>query len=75
VITQAGEAGDEGGECLAARGVPVDDVVVAGGTILAQPALYEAFTTALAATAPTAQAHPLQVPPVEGAVTLARSLL
>ncbi|MFE9621393.1 N-acetylglucosamine kinase [Streptomyces sp. NPDC006527] len=75
VITQAGEALAALVTRLAARGVPVDDVVVAGGTILAQPALYEAFTTALAATAPTAQAHPLQVPPVEGAVTLARSLL
>lgn len=60
---------------LAARGVAVDDVVVAGGTILAQPLLYDAFTTALADRVPTARPQPLRVPPVEGAVALARSLL
>ncbi|KUN30228.1 ATPase [Streptomyces antibioticus] len=60
---------------LAARGVAVDDVVVAGGTILAQPLLYDAFTTALADSVPTARPQPLRVPPVEGAVALARSLL
>ncbi|MGK5694979.1 N-acetylglucosamine kinase [Streptomyces sp. URMC 128] len=60
---------------LAARGVPVDDVVVAGGTVLAQPALYEAFTSALAESLPAARPQPLRVPPVEGAVALARSLL
>ncbi|MFI9832214.1 BadF/BadG/BcrA/BcrD ATPase family protein [Streptomyces sp. NPDC051913] len=62
-------------ERLAARGVAVDDVVVAGGTILAQPLLYDAFTTALADRVPTARPQPLRVPPVEGAVALARSLL
>ncbi|MFC3572265.1 N-acetylglucosamine kinase [Streptomyces yaanensis] len=60
---------------LAARGVPVDDVVVAGSTVLAQPALYDAFTSSLAETVPGARPTPLQVPPVEGAVALARSLL
>ncbi|MEV5357902.1 BadF/BadG/BcrA/BcrD ATPase family protein [Streptomyces sp. NPDC052693] len=60
---------------LAARGVSVDDVVVAGGTVLAQPALYEAFTAALATSLPTARPHRLRVPPVQGALTLARSLL
>ncbi|GGX19673.1 N-acetylglucosamine kinase [Streptomyces lomondensis] len=60
---------------LAARGVAVDDVVVAGGTVLAQPALYEAFTAALAEALPGARPQPLRVPPVEGAVALARSLL
>jgi N-acetylglucosamine kinase-like BadF-type ATPase len=72
----------EGGRALAAlvtrlarRGVAVDDVVVAGGTVLAQPALYEAFTSALAEALPGARPQPLHVPPVEGAVTLARSLL
>jgi N-acetylglucosamine kinase-like BadF-type ATPase len=60
---------------LAARGVPVDDVVVAGGTVLAQPALYEAFTAALAESLPGARPQPLRVPPVEGALVLARSLL
>ncbi|KDN75700.1 ATPase [Streptomyces olindensis] len=59
---------------LAARGVAVDDVVVAGGTVLAQPALYEAFTRALAEALPGARPQPLRVPPVEGAVALARSL-
>ncbi|MFJ8048614.1 N-acetylglucosamine kinase [Streptomyces luteogriseus] len=60
---------------LAARGVAVDDVVVAGGTVLAQPALYEAFTAALAESLPGARTQPLRVPPVEGALALARSLL
>ncbi|MET9527370.1 N-acetylglucosamine kinase [Streptomyces coeruleorubidus] len=60
---------------LAGRGVAVDDVVVAGGTMLAQPALYEAFTSALAESLPAARPQRLRVPPVEGAVALARSLL
>ncbi|WP_338784947.1 BadF/BadG/BcrA/BcrD ATPase family protein [Streptomyces sp. DG1A-41] len=60
---------------LAGRGVVVDDVVVAGGTVLAQPALYEAFASALAESLPAARPQPLRVPPVEGAVALARSLL
>ncbi|MFI6282934.1 N-acetylglucosamine kinase [Streptomyces sp. NPDC050988] len=59
---------------LAGRGVPVDDVVVAGSTVLVQPALYEAFTDALAEALPSARPRPLRVPPVEGAVALARSL-
>ncbi|MFF8674043.1 N-acetylglucosamine kinase [Streptomyces sp. NPDC015242] len=59
---------------LAARGVAVDDVVVAGGTVLAQPALYEAFTAALAASLPAARPQRLRVPPVQGALALARSL-
>ncbi len=90
VVFTAAEAGSplaraviaEGGRALAAlvvrlarRGVAVDDVVVAGGTVLAQPALYEAFTSALAEALPGARPHPLRVPPVEGAVALARSLL
>ncbi|MFI6377525.1 BadF/BadG/BcrA/BcrD ATPase family protein [Streptomyces sp. NPDC050546] len=90
VVFAAAEAGSplaravitEGGRALAAlvvrlarRGVAVDDVVVAGGTVLAQPALYEAFTSALAEVLPGARPGPLRVPPVEGAVALARSLL
>ncbi|MEU4487004.1 BadF/BadG/BcrA/BcrD ATPase family protein [Streptomyces purpurascens] len=90
VVFAAAEAGSplaraviaEGGRALAAlvvrlarRGVAVDDVVVAGGTVLAQSALYEAFTSALAEVLPGARPQPLRVPPVEGAVALARSLL
>ncbi|MFC9842543.1 N-acetylglucosamine kinase [Streptomyces sp. NPDC060223] len=60
---------------LAARGVNVDDVVVAGSTVLAQPSLYEAFVSSLEAAVPTARPRPLRAPPVEGAVALARSLL
>ncbi|MFE9020780.1 N-acetylglucosamine kinase [Streptomyces sp. NPDC007808] len=72
----------EGGRSLAAlvarlavRGVPVDDVVVAGSTVLAQPVLYDAFTRALAESVPGARTSPLRQPPVEGAVALARSLV
>ncbi|MGW1274892.1 ATPase, partial [Streptomyces sp. NPDC002491] len=53
----------------------VDDVVVAGGTVLGQPALYEAFAGALETAVPGARPRPLTVAPVEGAVALARSLL
>jgi N-acetylglucosamine kinase-like BadF-type ATPase len=60
---------------LAERGVPVDDVVVSGGTVLAQPRLYDALTSALAEQVPGARPWPIQVPPVEGAVALARSIL
>jgi N-acetylglucosamine kinase-like BadF-type ATPase len=62
-------------ERLAARGVVVDDVVVAGSTVLAQPALYDAFVTALAANVPQARPQPLRVAPVLGAVALARAIL
>ncbi|MDQ1050655.1 N-acetylglucosamine kinase [Streptomyces sp. V4I2] len=60
---------------LAARGVAVDDVVVAGSTVLAQPALYDAFVSSLAAGVPGARPRPLTVAPVEGAVAMARSLV
>ncbi|MER6736801.1 N-acetylglucosamine kinase [Streptomyces puniciscabiei] len=59
---------------LARRGVAADDVVVAGGTILGQPLLHDAFTAALAEALPSARPQPLRVPPVDGAVALARSL-
>jgi hypothetical protein len=75
VITEAGEALAALVARLAARGVPVDDVVVAGSTVLAQPALYDAFAASLAEAVPGARPRPLTVPPVEGAVALARSLL
>ncbi|MEU2618027.1 BadF/BadG/BcrA/BcrD ATPase family protein [Streptomyces sp. NPDC007157] len=60
---------------LAARGLAVDDVVVAGGTILSQPRLYDAFAAALAEAVPGARPQRLRLPPVEGAVALARSIL
>ncbi|OLZ74545.1 ATPase [Streptomyces sp. IMTB 2501] len=60
---------------LAGRGAAADDVVVAGGTVLAQPLLYDAFAAALAETLPASRPRPLRVPPVDGAVALARSLL
>ncbi|SOE07044.1 N-acetylglucosamine kinase [Streptomyces sp. Ag109_G2-15] len=90
VLFSAAEAGSRlareviaaGGRSLAAlvvrladRGLVVDDVVVAGSTVLAQPLLYDAFTTALADALPGARPHPLRVPPVNGAVALARSIL
>ncbi|MET8164366.1 BadF/BadG/BcrA/BcrD ATPase family protein [Streptomyces sp. NPDC005329] len=75
VIAEAGAALAALVARLAARGVPVDDVVVAGGTVLGQPALYEAFAAALADAVPGARPRPLTVPPVEGAVALARALL
>jgi N-acetylglucosamine kinase-like BadF-type ATPase len=60
---------------LAERGVVVDDVVVAGGTVLSQPALYTSFTTSLAEAVPGARPRPLRVAPVEGAVALAQALI
>ncbi|MFI1722789.1 N-acetylglucosamine kinase [Streptomyces sp. NPDC020489] len=75
VIAEAGDFLASLVERLAARDVPVDDVVVAGGTILAQPVLYDAFTAALADRVPTARPRALRAAPVEGAVALARSLV
>ncbi|MEV2212264.1 BadF/BadG/BcrA/BcrD ATPase family protein [Streptomyces sp. NPDC050997] len=90
VVFTAAEAGSplaaaviaDGGRSLAAlvrrladRGVTVEDVVVAGSTVLAQPALYEAFVTSLATSVPGARPRPLDAPPVDGAVAMARSLV
>ncbi|WP_217545004.1 BadF/BadG/BcrA/BcrD ATPase family protein [Streptomyces sp. GbtcB6] len=60
---------------LAARGLAVDDVVVAGGALLSPPRLSDACTAALAEAVPGARPQPLRLPPVEGAVALARSIL
>ncbi|WP_128375718.1 N-acetylglucosamine kinase [Streptomyces cavernae] len=60
---------------LARRGVLVDDVVVAGSTILAQPVLYEAFTSALAEALPSTRVRALRGEPVDGAVVLAKGLV
>ncbi|AZQ40210.1 ATPase [Streptomyces cyaneochromogenes] len=75
VIAEAGRALAALVERLAARGVVVDDVVVAGSTVLSQPPLYDAFVSALEESVPTARPRPLRAPPVEGAVAMARSLL
>ncbi|MGW6909955.1 N-acetylglucosamine kinase [Streptomyces sp. NPDC054940] len=75
VIADAGRALAALVERLATRGVVVDDVVVAGSTVLAQPSLYDAFVSALEESVPTARPRPLRAPPVEGAVAMARSLL
>ncbi|UIX28814.1 N-acetylglucosamine kinase [Streptomyces sp. GQFP] len=60
---------------LAGRGVTVDDVVVSGGTVLAQPALHDALLASLAILVPGARLRPLRVAPVTGAVALARSFV
>lgn len=60
---------------LAERGVAVDDVVVAGSTVLSQSALYTSFTASLTESVPRARPRPLRVAPVEGAVALARALV
>jgi N-acetylglucosamine kinase-like BadF-type ATPase len=60
---------------LAERGVAVDDVVVAGSTVLSQPALYTSFTTSLTESLPGARPRPLRAAPVEGAVALAHALI
>lgn len=75
VIAEAGRSLGALVERLAARGVVVDDVVVAGSTVLAQPSLYDAFVSALEESVPTARPRPLRAPPVEGAVAMARSLV
>ncbi|WP_030042773.1 BadF/BadG/BcrA/BcrD ATPase family protein, partial [Streptomyces resistomycificus] len=75
VVTEGGRALAALVARLAARGVAVDDVVVAGSTVLAQPTLYDAFVSSLAERVPTARPSPLEVAPVEGAVAMARSLV
>ncbi|MCT9079770.1 N-acetylglucosamine kinase [Streptomyces fulvoviolaceus] len=75
VISEGGHALAALVERLATRGVPVDDVVIAGSTILAQPALYDAFVSSLAERVPRARPRPLRAAPVDGAVAMARSLV
>ncbi|MGW0336276.1 N-acetylglucosamine kinase [Streptomyces sp. NPDC003011] len=75
VVTGGGRALAALVERLAARGVPVEDVVIAGSTVLAQHALYDAFVSSLAERVPGARPRPLGVAPVEGAVAMARSLV
>lgn len=59
---------------LAERDVPVDDVVVAGGVILNQLSLFEAFTARLKVAVPHARPHRLDVAPVLGALRLAERI-
>jgi N-acetylglucosamine kinase-like BadF-type ATPase len=59
---------------LAERGAVTDDIVVAGSVVLNQPVLFAALTDTLATALPGARVHPLRVPPVTGAVRLARLL-
>jgi N-acetylglucosamine kinase-like BadF-type ATPase len=59
---------------MAGRGVDVADIVVAGGVILNQPSLFDAFARTLRAVAPASTVHRLAVDPVVGAVRLAERL-
>ncbi|MDX6316182.1 MAG: hypothetical protein QOF44_5646 [Streptomyces sp.] len=59
---------------LAERGAETHDIVVAGGVVLNQPELFGALTDALATALPGTRVHALRVPPVTGAVRLARAL-
>jgi N-acetylglucosamine kinase-like BadF-type ATPase len=60
---------------LRRRGAVGPDVVVAGGMIVAQPRLFEAFRKVTYASHPDLIVHLLRVPPVVGAIALARTLL
>ncbi|MFC0541690.1 BadF/BadG/BcrA/BcrD ATPase family protein [Kutzneria chonburiensis] len=59
---------------MAARDVEVDDIVIAGGVILNQPSLFDAFDHKLRTIAPLSTVHRLTVDPVVGAVRLADRL-
>ncbi|MEN5072362.1 BadF/BadG/BcrA/BcrD ATPase family protein [Isoptericola cucumis] len=60
---------------LRGRGAEVQDVVVAGGVITAQPRLEEAVRAALSDALPDSRLHVLHEPPVVGATRLAVDLL
>lgn len=60
---------------LASRGVGVGDVVVAGGVIVAQQRLRDAFTGALCRLLPGSRCVVLRDPPVAGALALATELV
>jgi N-acetylglucosamine kinase-like BadF-type ATPase len=70
---------DEGAQYLAtlvdqllARGAVGTDIVVAGSVIVNQPPLFEAFERHVSARHSHLRIHKLTIPPVEGAVFLAR---
>jgi len=60
---------------MAARDVDVRDIVLAGGVILNQPSLFDAFDHKLKTIAPLSTVHRLAVDPVVGAVRLAERLV
>ncbi|NEI71989.1 hypothetical protein GR212_20615 [Rhizobium lusitanum] len=73
---------DEGAQYLAAlvdqlltRGAVATDIVVAGSVIVNQPPLLDAFRRHVSARHPNLRIHKLTIPPVEGAVFLARRAL
>ena len=75
MIAQGGESLAKLVSGLRQRGVATALVVASGGVITSQPDLAEAFRAALAELAPTFELHILEVPPVTGAVALARAVL
>jgi N-acetylglucosamine kinase-like BadF-type ATPase len=60
---------------LLARGATGADVVAAGGVIVNQQRLFDAFAHSLRSRHPELKAHKLAVAPVEGALSLARKRL
>lgn len=60
---------------LVTRGAVGSAVVAAGSVIVRQPRLFDAFSRGLAARHPDLTLHLLRVPPVEGALQLARRLI
>lgn len=60
---------------LVRRGAVGSEVVAAGSVIVGQPRLFDSFVRGVAARHPDLSVHLLRVPPVEGAVHLARRLI
>lgn len=75
VIEEAGAALAGLALRLASRGVDADVVVIAGGVILAQQRLRDAFTRALFRVLPRSRCMDLRTPPVVGGVVLAQRLV
>lgn len=60
---------------LIARGADASHVVIGGGVVVEQPALFEAFREAMFAISPQSEVTLLLAPPVNGALALAERLL
>ncbi len=60
---------------LAGRGLPVTDVVFAGGLVTQVPSYWQAVRSAFTARFPAARVQLLTVPPVEGAIRLATAIV